>query len=133
MLPYAKVIINKQDAWIYDDISATLIGYTHPHAEQAKSGLTKKDKLAAEEQYHAIKRENDRMTEWPCAVRQTLNMAKQRVLVNSIEQVNPLDKIADIETDFQIWDMEENYTGAHNIKAKKTQPTKPLDLSLIHI
>ena len=100
---------------------------THPHAEQAKSGLTKKDKLAAEEQYHAIKRENDRMTEWPCAVRQTLNTAEQRVLVNSIDQVNPLDKIADIETDFQIWDMEENYTGAHNINCLLYTSPSPRD------
>ena len=71
LLPYAKVIISRQDAWLHNDITATLIAHTHAHAEQAKSGLTKKAKLAAEEQYHVIKRDNDRITEWPCAVRQT--------------------------------------------------------------
>ena len=58
---------------------------------------------------------------------QQLNPAKP-THINSIETntteeaEGPLMKIQDVEADFQIWDMEENYTGKHNIKAKKSTP-----------
>jgi len=49
-----------------------------------------------------------------------------------VDERTPLEKVSDIEADFQIWDLEENYTGKHNIKARKSTPTnviEPFDLT----
>ena len=48
--------------------------------------------------------------------------------------MNNIDLVPEVESDFQLWDLEQNYTGPINIKAKKTTPSDPLatiDLSQV--
>ena len=45
--------------------------------------------------------------------------------------LDTLELIPEYESDFQIWDMQQNYTGNVNIRAKKTTPTDVLkDINL---
>ena len=62
-------------------------------------------------------------TQWPCSIQTQQQKRTTTQTIGSIEpDSNPLQRIQDVEADFQIWDMEENYTGKHNIKAKKIHP-----------
>ena len=48
--------------------------------------------------------------------------------------INNIDLVPEVESDFQLWDLEHTYTGPINIKAKKTTPPDPLasiDLSQV--
>ena len=48
--------------------------------------------------------------------------------------INDIDLVPEVESDFQLWDLEHTYTGPINIKAKKTTPPDPLasiDLSQV--
>ena len=74
------------------------------------------------------------MTEFETAIVGSLqaNNETHRPRSPSIDERTPLEKVPDIEADFQIWDLEENYTGKHNIKARKSTPTDvlaPFDLT----
>ena len=42
--------------------------------------------------------------------------------------INNIDLVPEVESDFQLWDLEHTYTGPINIKAKKTTPPGPFSI-----
>ena len=102
-----------------------LLRLTHPHAENWRTIVPQRTRLCATNQ---LPENAKRLLTWDQFCSSTF---PKQVIVNSLHAPNeprdaqcpptnectPLEKVPDIEADFQIWDLEENYTGKHNIKA----------------